>query len=89
MSSPPVGRVKRGLLQFAQSLAMAVFVGVAVYGVMAYWGGETREVIPPGTSILLGLLAVICVGVIVCIGGIQDRIAHRDDQQDNSEQDME
>jgi formate hydrogenlyase subunit 3/multisubunit Na+/H+ antiporter MnhD subunit len=89
MSSPPVGRVKRGLLQLVWSLAASVFIGVSVYGVITYWGGEINQKVPAGKSLLLGLLAVICIVVIVYIGGLQDRIAHRDDQQDNSEQDME
>ena len=89
MSSPPVGRVKRWLLHLAQSLAMAVFVGIAVFGVWTYWAGETNQKVPAGQSLLLGFLAVICVGVIVYVGGLQDRIAHRDDQQDANEQDSE
>ncbi len=87
MSSPPVGRVKRGLIVFAQNLAASVFIGVSVYGVIIYWGGETSQKMPAGQSLLLGLLAVICVGVIVYLGGLQDRIAHRDDNDTDSEQD--
>ena len=89
MSSPPVGRGKRGLLVFVQNLAASVFIGVSVYGVVIYWGGETDQKLPAGKSLLLGLLAVICVGVFVHIGGLQDRIAHQDDQQDANEQDSE
>jgi formate hydrogenlyase subunit 3/multisubunit Na+/H+ antiporter MnhD subunit len=89
MDSPPAGKLKRVLLVFLQAIAMGVFVAVAVNGVMTYWGGETNEKIPPDISLLMGLLAVICVGVIIYIGGIQDRIAQRDDdieaQQDNRE----
>jgi hypothetical protein len=87
MSSPPVGKVKRGLIVFAQNLAASVFIGVSVYGVIIYWGGETSQKMPAGQSLLLGLLAVICVGVIVYLGGLQDRIAHRDDNDTDSEQD--
>ena len=87
MSNPPVGKVKRGLLVFAQNLAASIFIGVSAYGVIIYWGGETSQKMPMGKSLLLGFLAVICVGVIVYIGGLQDRIAHRDDQQDTNEQD--
>jgi hypothetical protein len=87
MSSPPVGRVKRGLLVFVQNLAASVFIGVSAYGVIIYWGGETSQKMPAGQSLLLGLLAVICVGVIVYLGGLQDRIAHRDDNDTDSEQD--
>ena len=89
MSSPPAGKVKRGLLMFLQAIALGIFVGVAVNGIMTYWGGETIDKLPAGQSLLLGLLAVVCVGVIIYIGGIQDRIAQRDDdikaQHDNSE----
>ena len=83
MDSPKTGRVKRGLLLFIQNLAAAVFIGISVYGVVIYWGGEIDQKIPAGQSLLLGLLAVICVGVIVYVGGLQDRIAHRDDKQDD------
>jgi uncharacterized membrane protein len=89
MSSPPVGRVKRGLLQIAWSLAASVFIGISVYGAIMYWGGETSQKIPAGQSLLLGLLAVICVGVIVYVGGLQDRIVHQDDQREDQQEDIE
>jgi hypothetical protein len=87
VSNPPVGKVKRGLLVFVQNLAASIFIGVSAYGVIIYWGAETSQKVPMGQSLLLGFLAVICVGVIVYIGGLQDRIAHRDDNDTDSEQD--
>ena len=87
MSNPPVGKVKRGLLVFVQNLAASIFIGVSAYGVIIYWGGETSQKIPMGQSLLLGFLAVICVVVVVYLGGLQDRIAHRDDNDTDSEQD--
>ena len=68
---------------FIQNLAAAVFIGISVYGVVIYWGGETELKLPAGQSLLLGFAAVVCVGVIVYVGGLQDRIAHRDDKQDD------
>jgi formate hydrogenlyase subunit 3/multisubunit Na+/H+ antiporter MnhD subunit len=72
---------------FVQNLAASVFIGVSVFGAIMYWGGETNQKVSVGQSLLLGLLAVICVGVFVYIGGLQDRIAHRDDNDTDSEQD--
>lgn len=89
MDRPPVGKVKRGLLQFTWTIAASVFIGIAVYGVIMYWGGETSQKIPAGQSLLLGLLAVICVGVFVYIGGLQDRIAHQDDQRKGQQEDQQ
>jgi hypothetical protein len=72
---------------FVQNLAASVFIGVSAYGVIIYWGGETSQKVPMGQSLLLGFLAVICVVVVVYLGGLQDRIAHRDDNDTDSEQD--
>ena len=81
MDRPPVGKVKRGLLVFVQNLAASVFIGISVYGVVIYWGGEIEQKLPAWQSLLLGFGAVVCVGVIVYVGGLQDRIAHMDDKQ--------
>ncbi len=67
--------MKKVLLEFIQILAFSIFIGIAVYGAIIYWGGETNEKIPPLTSLLLGLGAVICIIVIVIIGGFLDRVA--------------
>jgi len=67
--------MKRVLLQFLQILATSTFVGISLYGVFMYWGGETHVKIPASISLLLGLGAVICVITFVMIGGLLDRIA--------------
>lgn len=74
-------RLKKHALQFLQNLAASVFIGIAVYGVIIYWGGETNQKIPVTQSLLLGCLAVICIGVIVFTGGVQDKIARREDSE--------
>ncbi len=67
--------MKRYLLEFIQMLAASAFVGISLYGVFIYWGGETQEKIPASQSLLLGLGAVICLIVYVTIGGLLDRMA--------------
>ena len=67
-------KIKRGLLQFLQHLAASVFIGIAVYGAIIYWGGETQKKIPVTESLLLGLGAILCIIVVVGIGGFLDRI---------------
>lgn len=79
MGSPPAGKAKMGILHFLQSLVMAVFVAVAAYGALTYWGGETNQKIPMAKSLLLGLLALACVAANVIMGGIQDRITRREE----------
>ena len=79
MDNPPADKFKRGLLHFIQSFVMAVFVAIAAYGALTYWGGETNQKLSMEKSLLLGLLALICVGINVYIGWIQDRSAHRED----------
>lgn len=69
--------MKKGIYEFIQILAFSVFVGIAVYGAIIYWGGETNEKISGTSSLLLGLGAVICIIVIVVVGGILDRMAHK------------
>jgi hypothetical protein len=67
--------MKSWFLQFLHHMAASVFVGISLYGVFIYWGGETQEKIPASRSLLLGLGAVICVIAFVMIGGLLDRIA--------------
>jgi hypothetical protein len=67
--------MKKVFLEFIQILAFSIFIGIAVYGAIIYWGGETNEKIPASSSLLLGLGAVICIIVIVIIGGFLDRMA--------------
>lgn len=70
--------MKRGLLQFIQHLAASVFVGITVYGIILYYGGEVQKRIPMGRSLLLGLGAVVCIVIVVATGGIQDKLALKD-----------
>ena len=71
--------MKKRFLEFTQILAFSIFIAIAVYGAITYWGGETHEKIPVSSSLLLGLGAVICIIVIVIIGGVLDQIAVTDD----------
>lgn len=73
--------MKRGLLQFLQHLAASVFIGIAVYGAIIYYGGERQKHIPVKESLLLGLGAVVCIAVVVIIGGFQDRMARADEEE--------
>ena len=66
---------KRLLLEFIQMLAGSAFVGISLYGVFIYWGGEIQEKIPASQSLLLGLGAVICIIIFIAIGDLLDRIA--------------
>lgn len=77
--------MKKGLLEFLQILAFSVFIGIAVYGAIIYWGGEIQERIPVSSSLLLGLGAVICVIVIVVIGGVLDKMAAHEESEDSPE----
>ena len=77
--------VKRGLLQFIQNLAASVFIGIAVYGAIIYWGGETQKKISVTDSLLLGLGAVACIVVVVAVGGLQDKIAAASENRNNPE----
>ena len=80
--------MKRGLIQFIQHLAASVFIGIAVYGAIIYWGGETQSKIPMALSLLLGIGAVVCIAIVVAIGGLQDRMADSDkDKNTNVRQD--
>ena len=67
--------MKKRVLEFIQMLAVSIFVGVALYGVLIYWGGEVSEKLPPLISVLLGFSAVVCVVVIVYLGGVLDKMA--------------
>ena len=65
--------MKKSILQLIQHLAASIFIGIAVYGAIIYYGGEIQKKIPVKESLLLGLGAVICVIVVVVVGGLQDR----------------
>jgi hypothetical protein len=74
--------VKHLILQLIQRLAIAVFIGISVYGIFIYYGGEIQKRIPGKTALLLGFTAVLCVVVIVVLGGIIDRQASMRDKRD-------
>jgi len=78
--------MKRVFLEFLQMLAASAFVGISLYGIFIYWGGETQEKIPASKSLLLGLGAVICIIVFVTIGGLLDKIADAKQAGNESEQ---
>jgi len=71
--------MKRRFVKFAQHMAASVFIGISVYGAIMYYGGEIQNKIPATQSILLGLGAVVCLVVVVVLGGIDDRMAAMDD----------
>ena len=77
--------VKRLLLEFIQMLAASEFVGISLFGVFIYWGGEIQEKIPATQSLLLGLGAVICILIFITIGGLLDRIAMASEQASGSD----
>ena len=77
--------MKKSLLQFIQNLAASVFIGIAVYGAIICYGGETQKRIPVKESLFLGLGAVICIIVVVGIGGLQDKLARKLEDEDQSE----
>lgn len=74
--------MKRLILQILQNLAFSVFVGIAVYGIIIYYGGEMHKPIPAKVSLLLGFTAVLCVFVIVLVGGLIDKDAANKKKQD-------
>jgi hypothetical protein len=77
--------MKKYLLEFIQMLAASAFVGISLYGIFIYWGGEIQEKIPASQSLLLGLGAAICIIVFVTIGGLLDRIAMASEQASGSD----
>ncbi|GBE14874.1 hypothetical protein BMS3Abin14_00926 [bacterium BMS3Abin14] len=66
--------MKKHIYQFIQYLAASVFIGLSVYGVIIFMGGEVHTKLPFWTSMLLGLGAIVCIAVVVVMGGILDRI---------------
>ena len=70
--------MKRHIYQFIQYLAASIFIGLSVYGLITFMGGEVHSKIPFRDSLLLGLGAVACIVVVVVMGGILDRIVARD-----------
>jgi ABC-type branched-subunit amino acid transport system permease subunit len=76
--------MKKVMIQFIQHLAASVFIGIGAYGAIIYWGGEAQKKIPTAESLLLGLGAVVCVIVVVAIGGLLDRMAGSDEDNGTS-----
>lgn len=81
MGDLKVGKATRVLITLLQTVAYAVFIGIASYGIFTYWGGETHQAVPAVKSVLLGVLAVVCVGVVVFTGGMQDKLAVNKDKE--------
>ncbi len=66
--------MKKNVYQLIQHLAASIFIGIAVFGVIIYKGGKVSNKIPVRTSLLLGLVSVVCVIVFVYMGSVMDRI---------------
>lgn len=77
--------MKKGLIQIIHHLAISVFVGISIYGVILYWGGETQEKISHTKSLLLGTGAIVCILVVVAVGGLLDRMAGAEEENAGSE----
>jgi formate/nitrite transporter FocA (FNT family) len=75
--------LKKTLYQFIQHLAAGTFIGISVYGIIIYMGGKINEKVPAATSLLLGLGAVMCIIIIVVMGGVLDRIMEQEENGDN------
>ncbi len=67
--------MKRSTCQFIFHLAASIFVGLSVYGFITLLGGEVNTHLPFWTSLSLGMVAIVCGGVVVYMGGIIDRMA--------------
>lgn len=66
--------MKKSIYQFIQHLAASVFIGLSVYGFIIFMGGEVNKHIPFWTSLMLGFAAVLCVVVVVFMGGVIDKM---------------
>ena len=77
--------MRRGVLQFIQNLAASVFIGIAVYGLIIFFGGEMQRRIPAWKSLFLGLTAVVCIAVVVVVGGLIDKQASRNENKEGQE----
>ncbi|RMG57764.1 MAG: hypothetical protein D6713_09010 [Deltaproteobacteria bacterium] len=76
-------RRKRMLYQFLLNLVASVFIGICVYGIIVFWG--TPKKINPYLSVGLGLIALLCVGLIGIIGPRLDRIDLLLSEEESSE----
>jgi len=75
--------LKKTIYQLIQMIAASIFIGISVYGIMIFWGGVINEKIPAATSLLLGLGAVVCIIIIVFMGGVLDRIMAQEGKDDS------
>ncbi|NIO17148.1 MAG: hypothetical protein GTN70_09135 [Deltaproteobacteria bacterium] len=63
---------KRFLVQFLLNLAASVFIGISVYGIIIYW--DQPKSVSPLMSVGLGLLALLCVFLIMYLGSTLDKL---------------
>ena len=64
--------MKRGFVQFFLHLAASVFIGISVYGILVYW--DEPKGLTPLMSVGLGLVALVCVFLIVFLGTRLDKL---------------
>ena len=75
---------KRIIVQFLLNLAASVFIGISVYGIIIYW--DQPKSVSPLMSVGLGVLALLCVFLIMYLGSTLDKldtIISRDNKESN------
>ena len=72
----------RLILQVIQGLAVSVFIAISVYGIFLFLGGEKQMQIPAWKSLPMGFTALVCIVVIVVLGGLIDKQASLDEKQE-------
>ncbi len=75
---------KRIIVQFLLNLAASVFIGISVYGIIIYW--DQPKSVSPLMSVGLGILALLCVFLIMYLGSTLDKldtIISRDNKESN------
>lgn|GEM_PF-1668025 len=66
--------MKKNFLKVLLNLAIGVFVGISAFGILTrFFGEEGADPLPASISILLGVIAFGCMGIIVVLGGMIDR----------------
>ncbi|MBN2720576.1 MAG: YbaK/EbsC family protein [Proteobacteria bacterium] len=66
--------MKKNLFKVLLNLAIGVFVGISAFGILTrFFGEEGAAPLSASTSILLGVIAFGCMGIIVVLGGVIDR----------------
>lgn len=63
---------KRIIVQFFLNLAASVFIGISVYGIIIYW--DQPKSVSPLVSVGLGILALLCVFLIMYLGSTLDKL---------------